>query len=146
MNLRCVYIQIHGTIKKGKGIIIMKKVYESPVFVAEEYNFSDSIAQCDIHPDDYIENNNYLEIALKDNICGSDNGHKAGSGAIPESLYPVRLFNDGSDVDVCAFDWDGKVVKDTNGISYGSFQAAFAGDSADNPNHTPAFKGQIFFS
>ena len=51
----------------------MKKVYESPVFLAEAYSFSSSIANCG----QSVNNPQFVEVG--DKLCDNPhNGHKYG--------------------------------------------------------------------
>ena len=140
----------------------MKKVYESPVFYAEEYTFSDSIARCEYQ----IDQNSSLPISLGQNACGANdhNGHKYGgqhgnSGTIAANntnhIYDtIVLFNDLHDVGEnadhtrCQFDWDynSNVVYGPDGHDYGTFAQAFYGNDASQGQHSAGYKGNAFYS
>ena len=130
---------------------MMKREYVKPVFYAEEYVVTNSIAACE-----FTDVNEPLTINYGDNVCGHGiDGHVWGgqngkSGTIGNVNNGVlTLFNDGADKDACLYDWGGpnnNVVTGPDGESYGSFAQAFYGNSADVGNHSPGYMGQSFFS
>ena len=135
----------------------MRRSYSRPVFYAEAYTVSDSIAACDYK----VEETTVLEIEKGDNMCSnSHNGHKYGgqkgnSGNIVGfgGGNNITLFNDGAGTSGCQYDWGGRqnnVVYgyDQNGnyISMGTFAAAFYGTEATEKQHAPGYMGAAFFS
>jgi len=133
----------------------MKKIYESPVFIAEEYCFSESIAKC-AHE---VDPNEALTINLGDNLCSkSHNGHKYGGqqgddGNIITNggANSVTLFNDLATPDEkndCEYDWDynNNIVYSPSGADMGTFAAAFYGNESNKEQHAPGYKGAAFFS
>lgn len=122
----------------------MKKVYESPVFLAEAYSFSSSIASCDYSTDP----NTPVPIKLGDNLCiVGDKGHKYSEKSLAYQkfhLSEATIFNDGTDNSACIFDWagKGKPVAQTGQ----SFAQTFYGNNASEGNHAPGYNGAAFFS
>lgn len=118
----------------------MKKTYVKPVFYAEKYTVSSSIAACEYHTDP----NEPLMITYGQKLCAvGDNGHTAGEGILADQrIYPTTVFNDGTDKDGCIYDWDGMTVAQT-GESFGK---SFYGAKANNDNHVPAYNGAVMFS
>lgn len=135
----------------------MKRKYEKPVFYAEGYVFSSSIAACDIDID--ITAPLTIERGVTKLCPVDDNGHFFGGkkinkhgkrgykGSISEEIGDKRdfvtLFNDG-DATGCEYDWDGRanIVAQTGD----SFAASFFGNEANPGNHAPAYNGQVFMS
>lgn len=127
----------------------MKK-YESPVFFAETYRFSSSIAKCDIDADTTAP----LTIVLgQTNMCngGTDGhvygGHNMKQGSIVENgiaVSPATIFNDGTSNSGCWYDWDGI----TNKVAQtgDNFAASFYGNQANEGKHSPGYQGQSFLS
>lgn len=128
----------------------MKRKYVKPVFYAEEYVFSSSIATCDID----IDTTAPLTIIRKETrLCPvQDNGHCFGGsngrkGSITVKLgdqsEAVTLFNDGDSAG-CKYDWDGRanIVAQTGD----SFAESFFGNEANKENHAPGYNGQTFLS
>ena len=124
----------------------MKKVYESPVFLAEAYSFSSSIASCG----QSVNNPQFVKVG--DELCDTPhNGHKYGgqhgtSGSLAvNDITSGYLFNDG-DATACTIDWDyqNDIVK-VNGSPYGSFSQAFYGNNSSG-GHRPGYHGVAFFS
>ena len=115
----------------------MKKVYESPVFLAEAYSFSSSIANCTCKTD----TNTPTEIRLGQNLCSvGDNGHQYSKKSPAYELCNsevTTIFNDGMNNNACVFDWagKGKPVQQTNL----SFAKTFYGNGATEKNHAPVF-------
>lgn len=113
----------------------MKKAYNTPAFVVEQYTFNDSIAACQMHYGD-PDTNEKIWVNKGDAMCPvGDSGHHAGGnngnkGSFAE--YPVSIFGG-----QCDFDWNG---------STGSFQQAFYGNSASPDQHGPAIQGKSFWS
>lgn len=122
----------------------MKKVYESPVFLAEAYSFSSSIASCDYSTGP----NTPVTIRLGDNLCSvGDQGHKYSTNSLAYQQFQLQeatIFNDGTDNSACYFDWagKGKPVAQTGK----SFAQTFYGNSANEDKHAPGYKGAAFFS
>lgn len=115
----------------------MKKVYESPVFLAEAYSFSSSIANCTRKTD----TNKPTEIGLGENLCQvGDNGHAYSTKSKAYKICQTEvttIFNDGIYNNACVFDWagKGKLVQQTNL----SFAETFYGNGASENNHAPVF-------
>jgi len=126
----------------------MKK-YESPMFFAETYRFSSSIAKCDID----IDTTAPLSIILgQTSMCdGGADGHVYGGqnqkkGSIVENgiaVSPATIFNDGAS-SACWYDWDGR----TNKVAQtgDNFAASFYGNQANEAKHAPGYEGQTFLS
>ena len=134
----------------------MKTKYEKPLFIVENYTFSDSIAKCDIDIDTTEPLKIYRKIGdegTNTKLCGvMDEGHVWGGqngkkGSIIDRLKETRnqitLFNDGDSLG-CQYDWDGRnnVVAQTGD----SFAESFFGNDANPDNHAPAYNGQVFMS
>ena len=135
----------------------MRKNYSKPLFFAETYTASDSIAVCDYK----VEDTTVLEITKGDCMCEKNhNGHKYGgqqgsSGAIVPygGGEVITLFNDGQGITGCQYDWGGRQNNEVKGynqqgeyISMGTFAAAFYGNEATEGQHAPGYKGAAFFS
>ncbi len=128
---------------------MMKKVYEKPVFVAEEYTFSDSIAKCDID----IDTTKPLTFIKKQtNACPVGDGHVYGGNSGNKGTIvteckgadKITLFNDGTDATGCEFDWDGRknIVAQTGD----NFAVSMYGNDASLGNHSPSYGTQVFLS
>ena len=133
----------------------MRRKYESPVFVAEEYTFNDTIAKtCDFK----VDNNTVLQIDTDTSLCSiGDKGHNLGgqqdtSGKIVKvdfggHLPPgatIYLFNNHEE---CDYKWAGPGTNVTrDGYNFGSFADAMFGNSATDSGHAPAYEMEIFFS
>ena len=127
----------------------MKKVYESPVFLAEAYSFSSSIASCGYSANEPI----YVKVG--DRLCSQiHNGHKYGGqngnqgNLVANGIMTVTLFNDGSGANPCQFDWSNNPNKVTgpDGTSFGTFADAFYGNESNPDKHAPGYNGAAFFS
>lgn len=131
----------------------MKREYISPVFIAELYSFTESIANCDVP-----EGKAPLLINWEEHLCvaGCDKGHVAGKGGLYTNPtdYPLTIFNDGKDIvwdkkdpiyadtdpehkypiySGCDYDWTGDDKK---------FSQDFFGNSASSSDqHRPSYKG-----
>lgn len=133
----------------------MRRKYESPVFVAEEYTFNDTIAKtCEYK----VDNNTVLEIGADTSLCSKgDKGHSLGgqqetsgkivevdfSGSLPREAT-IYLFNNHEG---CVYKWAGPGTSVTKGdYDYGSFANAMFGNSATDSGHSPAYEQEIFFS
>lgn len=129
---------------KNIGGIKMKREYVKPVFIAETYAFSESIAACDYHQGDTEANP--VIIPANVHMCPvNDGGHVTGKKGIPVSKYPVSVFNDG-DATGCTFDWEKNGIVKFDGVIYPSFGQALFGAKANNENHTIIYNGKVFFS
>lgn len=124
----------------------MKRNYSKPLFFAEEYTFSSSIAKCDI---DIDTTGPLTFIKGETNACKSSDGHVYGQ--TPQATIikkcnggnVITLFNDGEKTE-CQFDWDGRrnIVAQTGD----SFAMSIYGNESDPKKHTPAYDGQVFLS
>lgn len=132
----------------------MKKTYVKPVFVAEGYTFTESIASCYKNPD---ANTSPVKIPkFGTNLCAAnDGGHKAGDGGMytKETDYPLTIFNDGAGkvwdkidhVDDkgrpylvgCDYDWAGETKEGLADFS----QDFYGNNSANSHQHRPAING-----
>ena len=145
----------------------MMKIYESPVFYAEEYTFSDSIAKCEYSVLDPDPNGNMVAGAVRfgdvdahdgsvDNwvrLCGgNDNAgcHRVNYTEITVGGIPVTanhtIFNDNNPAGgACTFDWGGpnndEVVQ-----SGRSFAQTFLANSSNPGQHAPGYDGLVFYS
>lgn len=136
-----------------KGEIRMKQTYSKPVFMAEGFSFTESIAACDIQVGESVSPD-MITVKSGDKVCNvGDNGHKPGKGTIPSQYYPINIFNDDNDPvsSGCDYDWDGKNILgpvDAEGKrpSYGDWGPAIYGAVANNDNHKPAYNGKTFHS
>lgn len=125
----------------------MKRSYERPVFYAEAYIFSSSIAKCDIDVDTTAP----LTFKVGEtNACANGDGHVYGGqnskkGAIRENggADVITLFNDGA-ATACQYDWDGRtnIVAQTEK----NFAESMYGNDANVGNHAPAYNGSTFLS
>lgn len=135
----------------------MRKNYSKPLFFAETYTASDSIAVCDYK----VEDTTVLTIIKGDCMCDKKHkGHQYGgqhgsSGAIVSNGGGdvITLFNDGEGTQGCQYDWGGRQNNEVKGynqqgdyISMGTFAAAFYGNEANEEQHAPGYKGEAFFS
>lgn len=130
----------------------MRREYESPVFVGEEYTFCSSIANSECTQDPNTVNK-AIEIEDGTRVCGQCQGDKYNSKA-PAYGYAknemkdptpekITVFNDGSDdVMGCQFDWNGTVVAQT-GLG---FTQSFYANSGNDSKHSPAIGSIIFNS
>ena len=132
----------------------MKKSYESPVFFAEAYSFSDSIAKCEYQ----VSTRGPVALVEGERLCGGNgNCHQfsfSSGAAINDSAIGAKagdtIFNDSPATDKagegkCTFDWGGiykKVVRQT-GMS---FAQSFFGNEASTGNHSAGYEGEMFFS
>lgn len=121
----------------------MKRNYVKPVFVAECYSFSSSIAKCGWSVNDP------LTVNKGDNLCkGGNDGHvykgqNGKKGLLQDAPDTITLFNDGS-ASACQYDWNGE----TNIVSQtgADFASSFYGNEADWGSHAPGYKGLVFYS
>lgn len=143
----------------------MKK-YVKPVFYAESYMFSDSIAKCDTS----LDPSKAMVINVGDNLCtAQDGGDVIGKNknALVKN-FPVTVFNDGTNIwqnktlytkddpDYvaigCDYDWnmpkeDMVYTSDSNPQKLDIFSQTFYGNGASNSNeHRPGYKNAPFFS
>lgn len=134
----------------------MKRSYSRPVFYAEEYTFSSSIAKCDLD----IDTTDPLTFVVKEtNVCLKPNGdgtytsdghvyggNNGDKGAVREAggADVITVFNDGISENACQYDWDGRknIVAQTGQ----NFQRSFVGTNADFKNHAPGYEGLVFLS
>lgn len=133
----------------------MKKEYVKPFFVAEEYEFSSSIAKCDLD----IDTTGPLTIVCGEtNMCsnGTDGhvyGGATGNGCQNKGILHDKyghvnnttIFNDGADNDGCHYDWDGR-KNEVFQAGNADFANSFYGNSATESNHAPGYEGQAFLS
>lgn len=116
----------------------MKREYVKPVYIAESYMFTESIAACDISVGS--PETNPITVNKGDSMCPvGDSGHIAGKGYLGTEgyqQYPVTIFNDGPQ-DGCSFDWNGDRKE---------FGQAFYGANPSEKKHIPAHNGSVFFS
>ena len=131
----------------------MKKIYSKPVFYAEQYFFSDSIASCGYQ----VDPNRPVNIQFGTNVCGvGDGGHKYGNkGGIynwdisdgTQDFVTATLF--ATTTTECTFGWDYNkniVYSPGKTTQLGTFAQAFYGNSANEDNHAPGYDGAAFFS
>ena len=128
----------------------MRREYESPMFVGEEYTFCSSIAnsECDQNPNTVNEK---MVIDLGVRVCSQCGGDKYGETSLAyeyaekNGLNPksITVFNDGDTESMgCQFDWNGSVVLQTGK----GFTQTFFANSGTDEKHSPAIKDVVFNS
>ena len=126
----------------------MKKVYESPVFLAEAYSFSSSIANCNHSSKEPVT------VRVGEALClQGDGGHKYGGQSgdkgtlVKNEIREVTLFNDGAGTG-CPYDWNknDNQVTGPDGVNYGTFAQAFFGNNSNVEQHSLGYGGDAFFS
>lgn len=137
----------------------MRRNYSKPLFFAEEYTFSSSIAKCGINIDTTppivaVKRETILCVQKKnDGSYQSDNGHPYGGNKGDRGLVAnmdpdpsITIFNDGDSTNSpnCEYDWDGRtnIVRQTGA----NFAQSFLGTNSDEKNHTPGYNGMAFLS
>ena len=134
----------------------MKKSYESPVFFAEAYSFSDSIAACEYK----VSVKGPVTLTEGVSLCSLGNCHtfslknKALVNSAETSTIVAQaghtIFNDSPATEEagegkCTFDWGGRnnnVVRQTGA----NFAQSFLGNNAGQDNHSAGYMGEMFFS